>query len=162
MPRYGVEAPYEKLKELTRGKEINAESMKAFVETLTIPEEVLRLWLSVLAALSHAPTPRAHIPGQAVADEAYSAHVHGQCSRDGEARVKSIKSQNHERMCQRPQPSATRLLFIPSPQLVNHVYPVGLSRAHPLPHCALATPVCALHGDEGADALTSQTKLHFH
>ncbi|MCO6413708.1 MAG: adenylosuccinate lyase [Thiogranum sp.] len=37
MRRYGVEQPYEKLKELTRGKGIDAESLKTFIETLDIP-----------------------------------------------------------------------------------------------------------------------------
>ena len=38
MRRYGVEKPYEKLKELTRGQSITAETLKQFVETLDIPE----------------------------------------------------------------------------------------------------------------------------
>lgn len=37
MRRYGVEQPYEKLKELTRGKGIDAESLQAFIEGLEIP-----------------------------------------------------------------------------------------------------------------------------
>jgi len=39
MRLYGVESPYEKLKELTRGQKITAEGMRAFVATLDIPEE---------------------------------------------------------------------------------------------------------------------------
>ncbi len=39
MRRYGIEKPYEKLKELTRGQSITAETLKAFVETLDIPDE---------------------------------------------------------------------------------------------------------------------------
>ena len=38
MRRYGIEHPYEKLKELTRGKDIDAESIQAFVLTLDIPQ----------------------------------------------------------------------------------------------------------------------------
>jgi adenylosuccinate lyase len=38
MRRYGVEKPYEKLKELTRGKHIDAEALAAFVDGLDIPE----------------------------------------------------------------------------------------------------------------------------
>jgi len=38
MRRYGVEEPYEKLKELTRGKEINAQTLADFVDTLAIPD----------------------------------------------------------------------------------------------------------------------------
>jgi adenylosuccinate lyase len=39
MRRYGVEQPYEKLKELTRGKSIDRESLQAFVDGREIPEE---------------------------------------------------------------------------------------------------------------------------
>ncbi|GMQ88026.1 MAG: adenylosuccinate lyase [Gammaproteobacteria bacterium] len=39
MRRYGVEQPYEKLKELTRGKGISAESLKTFIAGLDIPEQ---------------------------------------------------------------------------------------------------------------------------
>ncbi len=39
MRRYGVEKPYEKLKELTRGQSITAETLKDFVATLDIPEQ---------------------------------------------------------------------------------------------------------------------------
>jgi adenylosuccinate lyase len=38
MRRYGIEKPYEKLKELTRGKRIDAASLRAFVESLEIPD----------------------------------------------------------------------------------------------------------------------------
>ena len=37
MRRYGVDEPYEKLKALTRGKGIDAQSLRAFIETLDIP-----------------------------------------------------------------------------------------------------------------------------
>jgi len=39
MRRYNIEKPYEKLKELTRGKTINQQAMAEFIETLAIPEE---------------------------------------------------------------------------------------------------------------------------
>ena len=39
MRRYGIEKPYEKLKELTRGKAITQEAMSAFIDTLEIPEQ---------------------------------------------------------------------------------------------------------------------------
>jgi len=39
MRRYGIEKPYEKLKELTRGQSITADTLKAFVDTLDIPDE---------------------------------------------------------------------------------------------------------------------------
>lgn len=39
MRRYGVPNPYEQLKELTRGKGINAEALAAFVDQLPIPSE---------------------------------------------------------------------------------------------------------------------------
>jgi len=38
MRRYGIEKPYEKLKELTRGKRINQADMQAFVDGLELPE----------------------------------------------------------------------------------------------------------------------------
>ena len=40
MRRYGIEKPYEKLKELTRGKRVNAEGMHTFIDTLALPEPV--------------------------------------------------------------------------------------------------------------------------
>ncbi|MGN7611075.1 adenylosuccinate lyase [Magnetococcales bacterium HHB-1] len=39
MRRYGIEKPYEKLKELTRGKRIGPEELKQFIATLDMPEE---------------------------------------------------------------------------------------------------------------------------
>lgn len=39
MRRYNVPQPYEKLKELTRGKGITRERLQAFIETLDIPDE---------------------------------------------------------------------------------------------------------------------------
>jgi len=39
MRRYGMEAPYEKLKALTRGQDVNAETMEAFVSDLDLPPE---------------------------------------------------------------------------------------------------------------------------
>lgn len=47
MRRYGIEKPYEKLKELTRGQRVTAEGMRAFIEKLEIPDaakaELLKL-----------------------------------------------------------------------------------------------------------------------
>ncbi|GHB27730.1 adenylosuccinate lyase [Salinicola rhizosphaerae] len=40
MRRYGIEKPYEKLKELTRGKRIDQAGFAAFIETLALPDEV--------------------------------------------------------------------------------------------------------------------------
>jgi len=40
MRRYGIEKPYEKLKELTRGKRIDSVSMHNFIMTLALPEHV--------------------------------------------------------------------------------------------------------------------------
>ncbi|SBT17535.1 Adenylosuccinate lyase [Marinomonas gallaica] len=39
MRRYGIESPYEKLKELTRGQTINQEIMQEFVDKLELPEQ---------------------------------------------------------------------------------------------------------------------------
>jgi adenylosuccinate lyase len=40
MRRYGIEKPYEKLKELTRGKRVDAEGMRTFIDGLELPEPV--------------------------------------------------------------------------------------------------------------------------
>ncbi|AYA64200.1 adenylosuccinate lyase [Alteromonas sp. RKMC-009] len=40
MRRYGIEKPYEKLKELTRGKKVNAEVMAEFIDGLALPDAV--------------------------------------------------------------------------------------------------------------------------
>lgn len=40
MRRYGIEKPYEKLKDLTRGKKVNAAVMAEFIDNLDLPEEV--------------------------------------------------------------------------------------------------------------------------
>jgi len=42
MRRYGVERPYEKLKELTRGRRIDAAGLRAFIAGLDIPEDAKR------------------------------------------------------------------------------------------------------------------------
>ncbi|WP_116364291.1 adenylosuccinate lyase [Parahaliea mediterranea] len=39
MRRYGIEQPYEKLKALTRGQDMNQQTIQAFVETLELPRE---------------------------------------------------------------------------------------------------------------------------
>jgi adenylosuccinate lyase len=39
MRRYGIENPYEQLKELTRGKEISKEGLHQFIKQLAIPQE---------------------------------------------------------------------------------------------------------------------------
>ena len=39
MRRYGIENPYEKLKDLTRGKGISAQVLQTFIEPLDLPEE---------------------------------------------------------------------------------------------------------------------------
>jgi adenylosuccinate lyase len=38
MRRYGIESPYEKLKEMTRGRRIDRDTLHAFIRTLEIPE----------------------------------------------------------------------------------------------------------------------------
>jgi adenylosuccinate lyase len=40
MRRYGIEKPYEKLKELTRGHRVDAAALASFIEGLDLPEEV--------------------------------------------------------------------------------------------------------------------------
>ena len=58
MRRYGIEKPYEKLKDLTRGKRVDGDSMRAFIMTLDMPD-------SAKAALCEM-TPASYI-GRAVA-----------------------------------------------------------------------------------------------
>ena len=51
MRRYGIENPYEQLKELTRGKGgINKESLHAFIQTLKIPADAKQLLLEMSPA----------------------------------------------------------------------------------------------------------------
>ncbi|MCL4110483.1 UNVERIFIED_CONTAM: hypothetical protein GTU68_022365 [Idotea baltica] len=50
MRRYGIEKPYEKLKELTRGQRINAEKMAEFIQKLDIPEEAKQQLLELSPA----------------------------------------------------------------------------------------------------------------
>jgi adenylosuccinate lyase len=50
MRRHGVEKPYEKLKELTRGKRVDAEVMRAFLEKLEVPEEARAALLALTPA----------------------------------------------------------------------------------------------------------------
>ena len=38
MRRYGIEKPYEKLKELTRGKRISPEDLALFIDKLALPD----------------------------------------------------------------------------------------------------------------------------
>lgn len=47
MRRYGVEKPYEKLKELTRGQNITQEQLQAFIEDLEIPVAAKSILLSL-------------------------------------------------------------------------------------------------------------------
>jgi len=39
MRRYGIENPYEKLKDLTRGSKISAETLNAFIADLDMPDD---------------------------------------------------------------------------------------------------------------------------
>jgi adenylosuccinate lyase len=50
MRRYGIEQPYEKLKELTRGEDMSKEVIQAFVTKLELPEEAKRELLELTPA----------------------------------------------------------------------------------------------------------------
>jgi len=50
MRRYGIEQPYEKLKELTRGHKVNKEIMQAFVAKLDIPDAAKQLLMEMTPA----------------------------------------------------------------------------------------------------------------
>jgi len=39
MRRYGIENPYEKLKDLTRGRRVNEQIMSDFIDALDLPDE---------------------------------------------------------------------------------------------------------------------------
>lgn len=58
MRRYGIQKPYEQLKELTRGKPIDEESLRAFISQLEIPEEAKQALLD-MTPLSYAGTAEA-------------------------------------------------------------------------------------------------------
>jgi adenylosuccinate lyase len=58
MRRYGIEKPYEKLKDLTRGQDMNRETIHAFVRTLQLPDSARDELLAL--------TPAAYI-GDAIA-----------------------------------------------------------------------------------------------
>jgi adenylosuccinate lyase len=50
MRRYGIEQPYEKLKALTRGQKIDAETIRAFVESLDLPAAARRELIALTPA----------------------------------------------------------------------------------------------------------------
>jgi adenylosuccinate lyase len=50
MRRYGIEEPYEKLKALTRGQRITAESLQAFINDLDLPAEAREALLALTPA----------------------------------------------------------------------------------------------------------------
>lgn len=50
MRRYGIEKPYEKLKELTRGQDMSKEVIQAFVETLDMPDQAKQALLALTPA----------------------------------------------------------------------------------------------------------------
>ena len=50
MRRYGIEKPYEKLKELTRGQDMSREVIQAFVEDLELPQEAKDVLLALTPA----------------------------------------------------------------------------------------------------------------
>jgi adenylosuccinate lyase len=50
MRRYGIENPYEQLKELTRGKGISKDALQEFITKLAIPQEAKDLLLAMTPA----------------------------------------------------------------------------------------------------------------
>jgi len=50
MRRYGIDNPYEQLKELTRGKGITKEALREFIGTLAVPQEAKDLMLAMTPA----------------------------------------------------------------------------------------------------------------
>ena len=51
MRRYGIENPYEQLKSLTRGKQINQTVLEDFINNLDLPQEARRALLALTPAL---------------------------------------------------------------------------------------------------------------
>jgi adenylosuccinate lyase len=47
MRRYGIERPYEKLKDLTRGQRIDSDSLAVFIHQLEIPESARQQLLAL-------------------------------------------------------------------------------------------------------------------
>ena len=47
MRRYGIEKPYEQLKEITRGKTIDEESLRTFINGLDIPQDAKQALLGM-------------------------------------------------------------------------------------------------------------------
>jgi adenylosuccinate lyase len=50
MRRYGIEEPYEKLKDLTRGQRITPETLRRFIDSLEIPDEAKQRLLALTPA----------------------------------------------------------------------------------------------------------------
>ena len=50
MRRYGIEEPYEKLKALTRGRTIDQQTLRQFIEALEIPVDAKRTLLALTPA----------------------------------------------------------------------------------------------------------------
>jgi adenylosuccinate lyase len=50
MRRYGIENPYEQLKELTRGKGISKDALRDFITGLAIPQDAKDLLLAMTPA----------------------------------------------------------------------------------------------------------------
>ncbi|HEY1610879.1 MAG TPA: adenylosuccinate lyase, partial [Paraburkholderia sp.] len=50
MRRYGIENPYEQLKELTRGKGITREALQTFISGLAIPDDAKKRLLAMTPA----------------------------------------------------------------------------------------------------------------
>jgi len=50
MRRYGIEKPYEKLKELTRGQRVDQQIMQTFVQQLDIPQAAKQLLMQLTPA----------------------------------------------------------------------------------------------------------------
>lgn len=50
MRRYGIEQPYEKLKDLTRGRRVDAETLRNFIQSLALPEDAKQRLLNLTPA----------------------------------------------------------------------------------------------------------------
>ena len=50
MRRYGIDNPYEKLKDLTRGHKLSREKLHKFIQSLAIPDDAKRSLLELTPA----------------------------------------------------------------------------------------------------------------
>ena len=121
MRRYGIENPYEQLKELTRGKGITREALQTFIDGLAIPDDAKKLLLEM--------TP---------------AFVHRQGGRTGEADRLTLAPTSLVRKAERHKPLATERPFSSCGKTqrtqLTRLRPASTPRRRSLPATARCSP----------------------